>query len=179
MKVFVRDYNSEVINELNDLYHNPPEKPWEFEADFATNDIFSVKADVFVSPANSFGYMDGGIDLYFVTQLGWSLEDKAKIAAIEQPFGEMLIGSAVHIMTGDVNRPHMIMAPTMRTPRQIPAENAFLATRAAMQVALEIGYDSILFPGMGTGTGNVQPGDAARAMLTGIQAATLNFNKRK
>jgi hypothetical protein len=29
----------------------------------SSGDIFELKADAIVSPANSFGYMDGGIDL--------------------------------------------------------------------------------------------------------------------
>lgn len=173
MKIFVRDTKQELIDELNKQYKNPPERPWEFkDVDFVMGDIFGVKVDAFVSPANSFGWMDGGIDLYFVEQIGWDLQDKAMNAAKEQPFKEMLIGSAVLIHTHAEKWPLMIMAPTMRTPRKIGHEAVFLATRAAMRVAYKYSLDSVVFPGMGTGTGDVPLDQAAGAMLTGMQNAT-------
>jgi hypothetical protein len=39
-------------------------------------DIFEKPADAIVSPANSFGYMDGGIDLVYLRRFGWELQTR-------------------------------------------------------------------------------------------------------
>lgn len=39
--------------------------------------IFEARASALVSPANSFGYMDGGLDLQISERFGWHLEDNA------------------------------------------------------------------------------------------------------
>jgi hypothetical protein len=39
--------------------------------------IFDVSADALVSPANSFGFMDGGIDAQYSQAFGWDLSDEA------------------------------------------------------------------------------------------------------
>ena len=65
-----------------------------------------------------------------------------------------------------------ISAPTMRVPRTLEtAEPAYLATRAAVRCALDVGLESVAIPGMGTGTGCLAPREAAAAMLWGIRDA--------
>jgi len=39
-------------------------------------DFFSLKTDCVVSPANSFGFMDGGLDLAISNKLGWQVQKK-------------------------------------------------------------------------------------------------------
>jgi hypothetical protein len=57
-------------------------------------DIFELKADAIVSPANSFGYMDGGIDLVYVQRFGWELQDRLQSHLKEQHDGELPVGQA-------------------------------------------------------------------------------------
>ena len=52
----------------------------------------------------------------------------------------------------------------------IPVQNVALATKAALTLADEKGFESIAIPGMGTGVGGVAPADAARAMVETVRA---------
>jgi O-acetyl-ADP-ribose deacetylase (regulator of RNase III) len=47
------------------------------------DDIFSHPSDALISPANSYGFMNGGIDFAISKNLGWHIEKKlqAKIRA--------------------------------------------------------------------------------------------------
>ena len=51
--------------------------------------------------------------------------------------------------------------------------NIYLATKAAMLLALEKGYESVAFPGMGTGTGGVKAEVAAKLMFAAIRDCLL------
>lgn len=39
-------------------------------------DICNMSCDAVVSPANSFGFMDGGLDLALSERFGWGLQDR-------------------------------------------------------------------------------------------------------
>src|SRR5579871_2620928 len=94
-------------------------------------DIWGVQADAIVSPANSFGFMDGGIDMVYTQRFGWGLQRRLQALLRAQYGGELLVGQAVVIETGDADYPWLISAPTMRVPMDINGTvNAYLAFRA-------------------------------------------------
>ncbi len=41
-------------------------------------DLTKTECDAVVSPANSFGFMDGGVDLPLSERFGWDLQDRYK-----------------------------------------------------------------------------------------------------
>lgn len=142
------------------------------EREGVCGDILDQKVDAVVSPANSFGFMDGGIDLAYSTRFGWDVQRQVQQAIRRDFEGELLVGQALVVPTGDPDIPHVIAAPTMRVPMQIADPSAVrLATRAAVRVALRAGFDAIAMPGMGTGTGAVKFSWAARMMAAGIADA--------
>jgi O-acetyl-ADP-ribose deacetylase (regulator of RNase III) len=134
--------------------------------------IFDHPAEAIVSPANSFGFMDGGIDLAYSQRFGWQVQDKVQ-ARIQESFGgELLIGQALAVDLGAVDFAFLIAAPTMRVPMVIPDPNHVrMATRAAMRVAMDLKVDSIAIPGMGAGSGQVKPEWVACMMKAGIEDA--------
>lgn len=133
-------------------------------------DILSLPVDAVVSPANSFGFMDGGLDALYTRFFGPQLQERLQRMIREQADGELLVGQALPVETGHARIPWCISAPTMRVPRRLESvEPAYLATRAAVRCALAAGVASMAIPGMGTGTGGLPPESAARAMLRGIQ----------
>ena len=133
-------------------------------------DILSLPVDAVVSPANSFGFMDGGLDALYTRFFGPQLQERLQRMIREQADGELLVGQALPVETGHARIPWCISAPTMRVPRRLEsAEPAYLATRAAVRCALAAGVESVAIPGMGTGTGGLPPESAAPAMLRGIQ----------
>ena len=135
-------------------------------------DILSLPVDAVVSPANSFGFMDGGLDALYTRFFGPQLQERLQRMIRAQADGELLVGQALPVETGHARIPWCISAPTMRVPRRLEsAEAAYLATRAAVRCALAAGVESVAIPGMGTGTGGLPPAQAAWAMLRGIRDA--------
>ena len=65
----------------------------------------------------------------------------------------------------------IIHAPTMPEPgRHIPIQNVAFATKAALALADEKGFESVAIPGMGTGVGGVAHAEAAGAMVEAMRA---------
>src|SRR5262249_25504664 len=138
---------------------------------------------VLVSPANSFGHMDGGIDLAYLREFGLGLQARLKEAIHANFDGELLVGQAVVVPTGHRRFPAMIAAPTMRLPAAILDRIAvMLAARAAFLVAQreprarEIGH--LLMPGFGTLTGRVEPDVAATMMRLGWEEAEARLSPK-
>jgi O-acetyl-ADP-ribose deacetylase (regulator of RNase III) len=132
-------------------------------------DIFELGADALVSPANSHGFMDGGLDYQISERLGWHLQDAVRAAIQARPLRELLIGEAIVVPTRDARTPWLISAPTMRVPMRIrESVNAYLAMKAILIAARahqhEIPIESVAIPGLGTGVGKLAPNTAARQM---------------
>jgi O-acetyl-ADP-ribose deacetylase (regulator of RNase III) len=145
----------------------------------AHRSVVDRPTDAVVSPANSFGFMDGGVDWAYLQFFGVELQRRFQMVIRLQKFQELLVGSAVAVPTYHEAIPYLIAAPTMRVPKIItdPAD-LMLATRAAVRVASDFRFRRIVMPGMGTGCGQVLPGVAARAMRAGIEAALRDMPYR-
>jgi O-acetyl-ADP-ribose deacetylase (regulator of RNase III) len=127
-------------------------------------DITGVEADAIVNPSNSYGVMGGGVALAIKRRGGGEIEREAMAKA---PIG---VGGAVVTTAGRLKAKAVIHASTMAKPAQrVGVRNVRLATRAALREASKHGFESIAFPGMGTGVGGVPKDEAARAMLEEIK----------
>ncbi|MEM1416111.1 MAG: macro domain-containing protein [Myxococcota bacterium] len=121
-------------------------------------DYLGGAADAIVSPANSFGYMDGGVDLALRSVLGKNLEVAVQTAIAKERHGELPVGDALVVATGDARLRHLVVAPTMRVPSRVDETlNAYLAFRAALLVTRELAGEDEDFTlrccGLGTGVG--------------------------
>jgi O-acetyl-ADP-ribose deacetylase (regulator of RNase III) len=146
--------------------------------------ILEVECDALVSPANSFGFMDGGIDAIYSEHFGWDLQLKLRRKILGQHHGELLVGAAALVETGNERHPYLIAAPTMRVPMTLEPETIapYLATRAAL-LLIRFGQidnrpvsdhvKSAAFPGMGTGVGRVPAEICARQMRTAYNEVVL------
>ena len=123
--------------------------------DFAC-DLFQQKADGCVSPGNSFGFMDGGIDELYRRRFK-PIEGRVQYAIANEWHGELPVGCATGAPTSDKAIPCLIVAPTMRVPMILPKDtvNPYLACRAAILKAYKLKLKSLLIPGLGTGVGRV------------------------
>lgn len=146
--------------------------------------IFDVHCDAMVSPANSFGFMDGGIDALYVEQFGIEVQNRLRRAILTRHHGELLVGQADIVSTGHPQAPYLVAAPTMRVPMVLGSDsiNPYLATRAVLLLALHGVFPDgphaghkvsenvrvIAFPGMGTGVGRVTAEICARQVRTAI-----------
>jgi O-acetyl-ADP-ribose deacetylase (regulator of RNase III) len=140
-------------------------------------DYFQRPADAIISPANSFGIMDGGLDLAIRDQLGFSVESRIQEVIVEKHHGELPVGCAEIVGTNDSRWRYMIAAPTMRVPEPIPYTiNPYLAFRAVL-VAVEnfnkeLGkreIDSLVCCGLGTGIGKISANKCASQMRAAYQ----------
>lgn len=135
-------------------------------------DILSFKADAIVNPANSFGYMDGGLDAKYSQFFGWQLEQRLRAILEEHHYGELPVGQAVIVKTEHPEIPYLISAPTMRVPMRVSnTPNAFLAFKAVLQAVQQFNRTeqskiiSVLCPGLGTGEGKMPAERCAYQML--------------
>jgi O-acetyl-ADP-ribose deacetylase (regulator of RNase III) len=145
----------------------------------AHRSVLDRRVDAVVSPANSFGFMDGGVDWAYLQFFGEELQTRVQTVIRLQRFQELLVGDAIVVPTYHQSIPFLIVAPTMRVPKIItdPAD-VMLATRAAIRMACNFRFDHIVMPGMGTGCGQVRPDIAARAMRAGIEAGLRDTPRR-
>ncbi|RAK65820.1 macro domain-containing protein [Hymenobacter edaphi] len=152
--------------------------------------IFEHPADALVSPANSFGFMNGGIDFAISKHLGWHLEKDLQRVIREKYYGELLVGQAEIIETGSALFPYLISAPTMRTPMTITrGPNVYLATKAILLLLrhgrLRTGelvadkVQTVAIPGLGTGVGQVAPLVCARQMRLAWEDVTREQHATK
>ena len=146
--------------------------------------IFDVTCDAIVSPANSFGFMDGGIDMIYSRRFGWEVQEKLQEAIRVRHHGELLVGAADIVETGDEAFPYVIAAPTMRVPHVLGyTVNPYLAARAVLLLikhgTMPYGafagervstlVQSVAFPGLGTGVGRVGPNMCAHQVRQAIE----------
>lgn len=150
--------------------------------------ILDVPCDAVVSPANSFGFMDGGIDAlymhYFRHSSQTDIQAIVRRAVRERHAGELVVGNATIVETGDTAIPYLFAAPTMRVPIDLPADtvNPYLAARAVLLLAHQGTFPDgthagepvadhirrIAFPGLGTGIGRVRPRVCAQQVRAAI-----------
>jgi O-acetyl-ADP-ribose deacetylase (regulator of RNase III) len=142
-------------------------------------DILAERADAILSPANSFGFMDGGIDLAYSHFFGWELQERLQETLRREHAGELPVGTAVVVATNHRTIPYLVSAPTMRVPADIAdTANVYLAFRAAL-LAIK-GFKeikSLLSPALGTGVGAMPIERAARQMHAAYAEVVLGENQ--
>lgn len=140
-------------------------------------DITKVKCDAVVSPADSFGFMDGGLDYALSDRFGWGLEKRLQQKIRELPEAELLVGQAMVIDTNDDAIPYLISAPTMRVPTNFNIDtsvNAYLAMKSILiKAEAHDKISTVAIPGLCTGVGRMQPIIAARQMLVAYKEIIL------
>jgi len=135
------------------------------DVEVVEDDYFSRPADAMVSPANSFGIMDGGLDAAIRDTLGFSVQQRAQRAIVDHHHGELPVGAAIVVDSDEPRWPHLVVAPTMRIPENVAHTlNAYLAFRAALLASIARGFGSLVCCGLGTGIGGMEPRRAATQM---------------
>ncbi|MCE9670846.1 macro domain-containing protein [Myxococcus stipitatus] len=150
------------------------------EGPVSASDPIDVRADAIVSPANSFGFMDGGIDLVYTYQLGPQVQERLQARLRHEYGGELPVGLAVIVPTGREEIPWCISAPTMRVPTDVSdTVNAYLAFTAAIRAVLahnqstQAPIRSVLCPGLGTAVGKMPVDRCAQQMRAAWERAAL------
>lgn len=159
---------------------------FKFNVECVESNIKMVRSNYFrdeklvgyVSPANSYGYMDGGIDKIYM-QMFSNIEKNVRSAIQNLPIANydgntqnkiLPVGHAVKVKANDSSV--LIAAPTMLYPMDVSdTQNAYEATKAVMECIHDENLEiSVLFlPGMATGVGNMDLGEAMKQMLNAIK----------
>lgn len=163
MKLHIRDRNAGLVEALQREFRGVP------NVEVSCGDIFDTTADAIVSPANSFGFMDGGIDFAYSKRFGWDVQERLQDLLRKEHAGELPVGQAVIVETYATDIPWLVSAPTMRVPADVSATvNAYLALRAALLAVRrhdkQPRIESVLCPGLCTSVGRMPPARAARQM---------------
>ncbi len=165
LKLILRDFDRELVAAWRQSFGKLK------TVDIAEGDLMATEADAILSPANSFGFMDGGIDLVYSRFFGWELQDRLQALIEERCLGELAVGEALIVPTGHARFAYLVSAPTMRIPMQIDDTlNVYLAFRAALLAVTrhnqtaEKPIRSLASPGLGTGVGRMPAKRAARQM---------------
>ena len=129
--------------------------------------------DCIVSPANSFGLMDGGFDLAITNKFGEQLMKRVQGRIVEDYAGLQPVGTSFIIPTTNEQYPYLAHTPTMELPWDISRTfNVYLAMKATLLAiedhnlicCKENKIETVLFPMFGGGCGNVNPYSIAKQM---------------
>ena len=148
-------------------------------------DITTVSCDAIVSPANSFGFMDGGLDLALSHRFGWGIQEELQQEINSLDEKELLIGKSLTINTNDSEVPYLISAPTMRVPMSFniaTSVNAYLAMKAILITCKNNkAINTVAIPGLCTGCGKMPFQIAANQMFLAfneiINGNTLDYKE--
>lgn len=128
--------------------------------------------DCMVSAANSFGLMDGGVDMAIINYFGFELMDRVQARIIDEYRGEQPIGTSMIVETGHRKHPFIAHTPTMRVPMSISkTDNVYLAMWAMLLAVWRHNQQgrkpikTVVCPGLGTATGQVSYNQAAKLMF--------------
>lgn len=157
-------------------------KAWRFEFSNLNNieiihdDIFKQTADAIVSPANSFGIMDGGLDGKLRDFFGMQIEESVRAKTKTDYSGELPVGSAIVVGINNSQFKFLISAPTMRVPEEAADSlNAYLAMRAIFIAAVNHkDINLIAVPGLCSLSGRMPMNIVARQLRVAYERVVLD-----
>lgn len=176
MKLHFVDTNQSVIQALMETFKH--------DAKYSLGRFEDMKDgwDAIVSPGNSFGIMDGGIDLAIRDYFGMTVQNNVQDVIRMSHFGEQPVGTSFTTTTGSKLHPWLVHSPTMSVPQPIGhTQNVYYAMLATLHAVERHNrfnsekIETVVCPGLGTLTGQVLPGTAAIQM----RLAYENFEEMK
>lgn len=149
MKVFLLSSNNNMIREWCKYFSDMPLVEIIHDDFCHFMDIHHKEISCVVSPANSFGLMDGGYDLAISRWFGWDLMKKVQQYIIDNYHGEQPVGTSFLIETGTSNI-KLIHTPTMREPSAIKDPLVvYQCTRTCLIEAQKHSVNNIVIPAFG------------------------------
>ncbi|MEU7820856.1 macro domain-containing protein [Catellatospora sp. NPDC049133] len=169
LKVVLSDVNTKVVQAWQSAFADTP------EVEISRGSIIDKRVDAWVSPTNSLGDMNGGVDAVIKRHLGAGIQLRVQRAIRDGFGGSLPIGSAVCVPSGAANPKFLISTPTMNQSAENVRETlnvAFACAAAFQAVHLQNEREpgsitSIALVGMGAATGKVPPQVCANLMWAG------------
>ncbi|WP_067476739.1 macro domain-containing protein [Nocardia amamiensis] len=169
LKVVLTDINPQVVEAWRAAFADNP------EIEIRRGSILDEYVDAWVTPTNSRGLMDGGVDAVIKRHLGAGIQLRVQRAIRDQFAGRLPVGSAVCVPSGATNPKFLISTPTKETSVQNVSDtlNVALACAAGFQAIHRQNNEapgsikSVALVGMGAQTGSVPARVCANLMWTG------------
>lgn len=169
LKIIFCDKN---INNLEALENQFSDLP---NITFTNADIVSVKADCIVSPGNSYGCMDGGVDRfinYSLNYISTTVKNMIKTKYNgEQPVGTTMLIKLEKNDLSSNNWKYLAHTPTMRIPKDIStSDNAYIAFRSLLRkinshnLKNSDKINSVVVTSFCSGAGSMKPDTSAKQM---------------
>ncbi len=167
MRLILCDHKTELCDIWSAVFRN------EHDVEIVNSSFESVSDyDCIVSPANSFGLMDGGFDAALIKYFGAGLMQRVQSYILNEYAGEQPVGTAFIIEISHSEHKYLAHTPTMRVPKNIANTDAvYNAMRAMLLATFRHGdIQTVLCPGLGTSTGQVPLKQAAQQMYLAYQS---------
>lgn len=120
------------------------------------------EVDCVVSPANSYGIMDGGYDRAITDYFGTSLMEAVQQKIVGEWLGEQPIGTSISVEYEGIT---LIHTPAMRAPSEIADPMVvYHCMRTALIEAMRCGAERMVVPAWGAGCGMLPFGVVADLM---------------
>lgn len=150
MKLYLVDIEPDLVTCWKKEFESFP------EVKIQCGDILSIARNAIVSPANSYGFMDGGIDELYLNYFGIQIQSLVQDAISRRREGYLPVGASVVVKTGDSKIPYLVVSPTMLIPEKVPAANCYFAMSSSLRAASATPGITVLYcPGLGTGVGGI------------------------
>ncbi|WP_079407035.1 ADP-ribosyltransferase domain-containing protein [Streptomyces sp. 3211] len=169
LRVVLTDVNEHVVQAWRAAFADTP------GIEIRRGSILDEDVDAWVTPTNSRGRMDGGVDAVIKRHLGSGIQVRVQRAIRDRFAGSMPVGSAVCVPSGAAAPRFLISTPTMvQSSQNVSATlNVALACAAAFQAVHRQNRKapgsirSVALVGMGAQTGRVPARVCANLMWTG------------
>ncbi|MFE2326930.1 ADP-ribosyltransferase domain-containing protein [Streptomyces sp. NPDC059385] len=169
LRVVLTDVNERVVEAWRAAFADTP------GIEIRRGSILDEDVDAWVTPTNSRGRMDGGVDAVIKRHLGSGIQLRVQRAIRDRFAGTLPVGSAVCVPSGASVPRYLISTPTMvRSSQNVSATlNVALACAAAFQAVHRQNREqpgsirSVALVGMGAQTGRVPARVCANLMWTG------------
>ena len=109
VQVLLVDINQKMVQAWRDSFEENP------EVQILSGSMLDQQVDAWVSPTNSRGLMDGGLDAVIKKHLGPVIEQQVQQAIANQFGGLLPVGHATCVSTGRTSPKHLISTPTMHS----------------------------------------------------------------
>lgn len=168
VKVVLVDVNPKMVAAWRETFEENP------EVEIVQGSMLEQTVSAWVSPTNSAGRMDGGLDLVIKRHLGDGIERQVQQEIKQRYGGKMSVGHTTCVPTGRVSPRFLISTPTMMASSEDISDtlNVALACAAAFQAvhtqneADVASIRSVALPGLGANTGRVPVEICADLMWT-------------
>lgn len=168
VRVNLVDINPKMVKAWQETFEENP------EVDVVHGSMLEQMCSAWVSPTNSKGSMDGGLDAVIKKFLGGKIEARLQRTIKELHGGTLPVGHAVCVPTDEPNPRYLISTPTMVSSSEDISDtmNVVLAAAAAFQAIhmqnekLPGSIRSVALPGLGAATGQTPVDICADLMWT-------------